>query len=131
MAATPASTPSWPAPERLNMRREPHVPKGYIILTEAIHDRDGMDAYGAASMASLVEYGGRVLVVDEDVDVLEGTWHGNRTVVVEYESVDTAREWYESESYRAALPLRQAAADCNVVIASGFVLRGSGEVSSS
>ena len=100
------------------MRREPHVPKGYVILTEAIHDHDGMDAYGAASMASLVEYGGRVLVVDEDVDVLEGTWHGNRTVVVEYESVDTAREWYESESYRAALPLRQAAADCNVVIAS-------------
>jgi uncharacterized protein (DUF1330 family) len=63
-----------------------------------------------------------VLVVDEDVEVLEGTWHGNRTVVVEYESVAKAREWYASASYRAALPLRQAAADCNVVIASGFVL---------
>jgi uncharacterized protein (DUF1330 family) len=96
------------------------MPKGYVILTEAIHDRAGMDAYGAAS---LIEYGGRVLVVDEDVEVLEGEWHGTRTVIVEYGSVEQAREWYESESYRAARPLRQAAADCNVVIASGFVLR--------
>jgi uncharacterized protein (DUF1330 family) len=102
------------------------VPKGYVILTEAIHDRAGMDTYGTASMPSLIEHGGRVLVVDEDVEVLEGEWHGNRTVVVEYESVEQARAWYESESYQSALPLRQAAATCNVVIASGFVLPGAG-----
>ena len=100
------------------------MPKGYVILTEAIHDRAGIDAYGAASMPSLIEYGGRVLVVDEDVEVLEGEWHGTRTVIVEYESVERAREWYRSDGYQQALPLRQAAADCNAVIASGFVLRG-------
>ena len=94
--------------------------KGYVILTEAIHDEAGMDAYGRASMGSVVEYGGKVLVVDSDVQLLEGEWHGTRTVVVVYESVAKAREWYESPSYQAALPLRQAAADCNVVIAAGF-----------
>jgi len=98
------------------------VPKGYVILTEAIHDRAGIDAYGAASTASLLEHGGRVLIVDENVEVLEGAWHGTRTVVVEYESVEKAREWYGSASYQAALPLRQAAAECNVVIAAGFEL---------
>lgn len=40
------------------------MPKGYVILTEDIHDRAGMDAYGAASTAPLVEFGGRVLVVN-------------------------------------------------------------------
>ncbi len=99
------------------------MPKGYVILTEAIHDRAGIDAYGAASMASLIEHDGRVLVVDEDVEVLEGEWHGTRTVIVEYDSVERAREWYESASYQEALPLRQAAAECNVVIASGFAPR--------
>jgi uncharacterized protein (DUF1330 family) len=101
------------------------VPKGYVILTEEIQDRAGMDAYGTASTAPLLEHGGRVLVVDEDVDVLEGTWHGSRTVVVEFESVEKAREWYQSPSYQAALPLRQAASQCNVVIASGFELPAS------
>ena len=98
------------------------MPKGYVILTEAIHDREKMDAYGQASRAALVEHGGKVLVVDEHVEVLEGEWHGNRTVIVEYESVEKAREWYASASYKDALPLRLAAADCNVVIASGWVL---------
>src|SRR4051794_24614041 len=98
------------------------VPKGYVVLTEDIHDRAGMDAYGKASTAALIEHGGRVLVVDEDVQVLEGEWHGTRTVIVEYESVAKAREWYDSASYQAALALRQASADCNVVILAGFEL---------
>jgi uncharacterized protein (DUF1330 family) len=94
--------------------------KGYVILTETIHDPEGMSAYGQASMASVVEHGGKVLVVDADVQVLEGEWQGTRTVVVEYESVAAARAWYESPGYQAALPLRKAAADGNVVIVSGF-----------
>jgi uncharacterized protein (DUF1330 family) len=97
------------------------MPKGYVILTEAIHDEEGMDAYSAASYAPTVEHGAKILVVDTNVEVVEGEWHGNRTVVVEFDSVETARQWYESESYQAVLPLRLAAADCNVVICSGFV----------
>jgi uncharacterized protein (DUF1330 family) len=34
--------------------------------------------------------------------------------------VEAARAWYESDAYARAKPLRQAAADCNVVIVSGF-----------
>jgi uncharacterized protein (DUF1330 family) len=98
------------------------VSKGYVILTEEIHDRAGMEAYGAASTAPLLEHGGRVLVVDEDVQVLEGSWHGTRTVVVEFESVAKARDWYESPTYQSVMPLRQAASRCNVVIAAGFEL---------
>ena len=73
-------------------------------------------------MPSIGEHGARVLIVDEDVDVLEGEWHGTRTVVLEFESVDAARRWYSSDTYQAALRLRQAASDCNAVILSGFEL---------
>ncbi len=100
------------------------MPKGYVIITEAIHDPAGMEAYGRTSGASLAEHGGTVLVVDDDVEVVEGQWHGSRSVVLEFNSVDEARQWYRSPSYQAAAPLRQAAAECNVVIASGFVPRG-------
>ncbi|MGO8860163.1 MAG: DUF1330 domain-containing protein [Acidimicrobiales bacterium] len=101
------------------------MPKGYVILTEAVHDPGGMEEYSRASGASLAAYGGTPVVVDEHVEVLEGEWHGTRTVIVEYESVEKAREWYASDLYQAAVPLRQAAAECNVVIASGFVPRRS------
>lgn len=98
--------------------------KGYVILTEDIRDEAGMAEYGRASFSSLLEHGAKVLVVDDHVEVLEGAWHGTRTVVVEFESVDKAREWYHSASYRQALPLREAAATSNVIIANGFTMGG-------
>lgn len=93
-------------------------PKGYVILTEAIEDPEGMKAYGQAARTTMS--GATALAVDTAPTVLEGTWHGDQTVVLEFESVDAARAWYESEGYQNAAKLRHAAADCNVVIIAGF-----------
>lgn len=93
-------------------------PKGYIILTEAIKDPEGMKAYGKAAGAAMG--GATILAVDTAPEVIEGTWHGDQTIVLEFESVDAARAWYESEAYQKAARLRQAAADCNAVIIAGF-----------
>ena len=94
------------------------MPKGYVILTEAIKDPEGMKAYGQAAGAAMG--GVNILAVNTAPNVVEGTWHGNQTVLLEFESVDAARAWYESEAYQKAVKLRQAAADCNVVILSGI-----------
>ena len=51
---------------------------------------------------------------------LEGQWHGTQTVLLEFESVEAARDWYESEAYQKAVKLRQTAADCNGVILTGL-----------
>ncbi|MGW1504843.1 DUF1330 domain-containing protein [Streptomyces mirabilis] len=96
------------------------MPKGYVILTEAIKDEAGMEAYGRASAGSIAQGRAAVLAVDPGPQILEGSWHGNRTVVLAFESVEAARAWYESDAYAEAKPLRLAAADCNVVIVSGF-----------
>lgn len=93
-------------------------PKGYVILTEAITDPEGMKAYGRAAGAAMG--GVNILSVDTNPTVLEGVWRGDQTVVLEFESVDAARAWYESEAYQEAARLRQAAADCNAVFLSGF-----------
>jgi uncharacterized protein (DUF1330 family) len=95
------------------------MPKGYVILTEAIKDPAGMAEYARAAGAAM-NTGVTILSVDQKPQVLEGTWHGDQTVVLEFESVDEARGWYESEAYQKAAKLRQAAADCNAVIVSGF-----------
>ena len=94
--------------------------KGYVILTEAIKDPEGMKAYAQAAGGAMA--GVNILAVDTAPRVVEGTWHGDQTVVLEFESVDAARAWYESEGYQKAAKLRQAAADCNAVILSGFAM---------
>jgi uncharacterized protein (DUF1330 family) len=96
------------------------VPKAYVILTEAIKDQAGMAAYGRAAAPSLAEGGVVVLAVDQHPQVLEGEWHGDQTVVLEFESAEAARAWYQSPAYQQARPLRQAAADANVAIITGI-----------
>ncbi|MFI6253637.1 DUF1330 domain-containing protein [Streptomyces sp. NPDC051016] len=96
------------------------MPKGYVIFTEAIDDPAAMAAYGRAAGLSLAESGAAVLAVDSAPQVLEGEWHGDQTVVLEFESVAAARAWYESAAYEKAKPLRQAAARTNAVIVSGI-----------
>jgi uncharacterized protein (DUF1330 family) len=94
------------------------MPKGYVVFTEDIHDAAGMAAYAQASAKTLA--GARVLVVDPQPHVLEGEWHGNRTVILEFDSVEAARTWYDSQAYRDVKPMRQAAARSNAVILTGF-----------
>lgn len=95
-----------------------NAPKGYVILTEAVKDPAGMLAYGKAAGPTMAD--AKILAVETQHELLEGDWHGNQTVVLEFESVEAARAWYHSEGYQAAAKLRQAAADCNAVILSGF-----------
>ncbi|GAY16388.1 DUF1330 domain-containing protein [Mycobacterium sp. shizuoka-1] len=94
------------------------MPKGYVVLTEEITDPDGMKAYGRAAGAAMG--GVKVLAVDTTPHVLEGNWHGHQTVVLEFDSVEAAQAWYDSDAYRSARALRQAAANTNAVILSGF-----------
>ena len=96
------------------------MPKGYVIVTEAIKDQAGMDAYGRAAAPSMAEAGARVLAVDASPQVLEGQWHEGRTVLVEFPSVEAAQAWYESAAYAEVKVLRLAAADCNGVLLAGF-----------
>ncbi|MEU4841969.1 DUF1330 domain-containing protein [Nocardia testacea] len=93
--------------------------KGYVIVTELIKDPAGMAEYGKAAGKAMAS-GVKVLAVDTKFEVLEGEWPATQTVVLEFESPEAARAWYESEEYQAAIPLRQAAADCNAVIVNGL-----------
>lgn len=103
------------------------MPRGYVIMTEVIHSPEGMAAHGAVTYDSLVEHGAKMLVVDADYEVREGSWaEGSRLAIMEFESPEVARHWYESAAGQEAHKLRREAADCNVVIASGFVPKNLG-----
>jgi len=98
--------------------------KGYVIVTEEVTDEEGMGAYSAKALPTILAAGANVLVVGPPDAVPEGEWHGNQTVVLEFESLQAAHDWYNSPEYQEAIPLRQAAANSNVAILSGFEMPG-------
>jgi uncharacterized protein (DUF1330 family) len=96
------------------------MPKGYAIFTETIRDQAGYDAYVEKAMPTIAESGGRVIVVHDDPEVLEGQSHGSRIVVLEFDSVDAARTWYSSPAYQAVVGERHASTQADAVIVGGF-----------
>jgi len=96
------------------------MPKGYVIFAEDIHDQAGMSGYARQAIATIVSAGGRVIVADDAAETIEGSWHGQRTVVLEFDSVEAARNWYTSPDYQAVVGLRHAAADSDAVIVAGI-----------
>jgi len=96
------------------------MPKGYVIFTEDIRDEAGMNVYARQAVPTITRAGGRVIVADDAPEVIEGSWQVKRTVVLEFDSVEAARNWYRSPEYQQVVGLRHAAADSNAVIVAGF-----------
>jgi uncharacterized protein (DUF1330 family) len=97
--------------------------KGYALVTELICDPARYRSYVEKAVRTIQQADGRIIVADDNPAVLEGQWHGSRTVVLEFESVEAAHRWYESDDYQAIVGLRHAAARSNVVILGGFEAR--------
>jgi uncharacterized protein (DUF1330 family) len=90
-----------------------------------VNDQGAMGAYVQVAIPTVLAAGGKILVADPPVDVLEGEWHGDQTVIVEFVSVEAARGWYNSPEYQAVVGQRHAAAESNAVIIGGFEMPAS------
>lgn len=95
------------------------MPKAYIIADVRVFDQAGFAKYREAAFPTVGQYGAKPLIVDGKVEQLEGDWNPERLVVVEFDSVEHAKQWYQSPEYSAAIPLRQQAATTNILLVEG------------
>jgi uncharacterized protein (DUF1330 family) len=93
---------------------------GYIIANIEIHDEDAYAEYRKHVPATIAAYGGRFVVRGGTIERLEGEWEPNRIVILEFPSVERAREWWDSEEYREPKALRQAASNGTLLLLEGF-----------
>ena len=77
------------------------------------------------ALPTILRSGGHPIVVHDGPEVIEGQWHGSRTVVLEFDSVEAARNWYNSPDYQAIVGERHASAEANAAIVGGFEMPGS------
>jgi uncharacterized protein (DUF1330 family) len=95
--------------------------KAFVVVQIAINDWDGYRRYEAAGHQEIFDrFSGKVVGIDEDVEIVEGSWPFTRTVIIEFPSKEIARTWYESDEYQAVVGLRQDSATSNLVIVSGY-----------
>ena len=92
--------------------------KGYLVAHIRVHDKKGFEKFRQIAGPTIAEYGGKVLVRDPEPDVREGKESGI-ALVIEFENIETARKFYESEKYQDAKAVRELAADTDLILAEG------------
>jgi uncharacterized protein (DUF1330 family) len=92
----------------------------YLISEIEIHDAIGYEEYRRLVGASLDRYGGRFIARGGRIDVLEGDWRPTRVVICVFDSMERARQWYESEEYRIPMSIRKRTSDANIVVVEGI-----------
>jgi len=93
--------------------------KAYVIVEINIHDHDLYDEYKKLTPASIAAYGGKFVVRGAKSESLEGDWNPGRVVVLEFPSVEIAKEWWHSEEYNKAKAIRHRAATTKMLVIEG------------
>jgi uncharacterized protein (DUF1330 family) len=91
-----------------------------VIVDIEVIDPLGYEEYRRLAGPTLAAYGGRFLVRGGATETLEGEWQPRRLIVLEFESVERARQWYHSPEYQEAKAVRERTAQSNLVIAEGL-----------
>jgi len=92
----------------------------YVIAQGRIENRKMLDEYVGKALPTIQAAGGRVLAFDETPEIVEGDVDHPRTVVLEFESKDAFRAWYDSPEYQAALPLRLESTPGSLIVVNGI-----------
>ena len=92
--------------------------KGYLMAHLLVHDKEGFEKFKQMAGPTIAEYGGKVLVREPNPDVREGKNLGI-ALIIEFDSIETARKFYESEKYQAAKAVRELAANTDLILVEG------------
>jgi uncharacterized protein (DUF1330 family) len=89
------------------------MPRGYFFGEFEITDRAVYEIYRVKVPDIISAHGGRILVRGGDPQSLDGVMPQRRFVIVEFDSPEAAKAFYDADAYQAVLPLRLNASSSN------------------
>jgi len=91
----------------------------YLIAEVDVTDPIAYEEYRKLVEKTLEQYGGTYRVRGGAVTLLEGEPSPKRLVVVEFDSAEQARAWYDSEEYKRPKAIRQASSTGRLLLVEG------------
>jgi len=79
-------------------------------------DPVGYEDYKKLTPPVIKLFGGKYLARSGRNETLEGEWHAQRLVILEFESMEKAKTWINSPEYAPARALRHKYAKTNMVV---------------
>lgn len=91
----------------------------YVIVEVEVLDAAAFERYKALVPPTIEAFGGRYLARGGRTDTLEGDRPTQRLVVLEFPSLERARDWWASEEYAPAKSVRASAARVRMIAVEG------------
>jgi uncharacterized protein (DUF1330 family) len=91
----------------------------YVVVDIEIQDPAVYEKYKALAPPAIAAHGGRYLARGGRTVVLEGNWSPQRAVILEFPSLEKARDWWASAEYAEGKALRQSCATTNMIVVEG------------
>ena len=92
----------------------------YVISeVSEVLDARLMEDYRSLAQAAIDQHSGRYLVRGGTFETVEGNSELRRIVIVEFPTMDKAREWYSSPEYAKALAVSQKALKRRLIFLEG------------
>ena len=88
----------------------------YVIVEIDIVDPAGYEEYKKLAGATVEKYGGKYVIRGGAVETLEGNWKPNRIVVLQFDSMQRAKEWLNCEEYREPRKMRHRTAKTKMIV---------------
>ena len=94
------------------------MPKGYIVARVTVTDPAAYANYSRGAGEAMKLYGARALARGGRHEALEGEARG-RNVVIEFDSFEQAKAYFNSPEYQAALKIRLAHSTGRLILTEG------------
>jgi uncharacterized protein (DUF1330 family) len=91
----------------------------YWVARSKINDPVEYKKYTDLVPAIIRKYGGKVLARGGQFQIMEGPKKFHRFVVIEFPSLEKAKEWWNSRNYAGAKAIRQSCAKSNFILVEG------------
>jgi uncharacterized protein (DUF1330 family) len=91
----------------------------YLVVEITVIDAKRYETVKKLTPPTVAQFGGKYLARGGETETLEGNWNPKRLVIMEFESMNQARAWWNSEAYTPIKALRQAYAITNMVLTEG------------
>lgn len=91
----------------------------YVIGHITVKDPARWAEYRASVPATLVEWGGELVLRGVRRAVWDGAHRHTDTVVLRFATLEAATRWHDSAAYQALIPLRREAAEVELIVFEG------------
>lgn len=91
----------------------------YVIVDIHVTDPVRYEEYKKLALPTVELHGGKYIARGGRTETLEGDWAPSRLVILQFDSVDQAKNWLFSPEYSAVKHIRHETAISNMVVIEG------------